>query len=200
MQGFISQVENKASFPPTPAFPADHRHPPALPPPTHTYTHTHTHTKLHKECAPRPQQTHQGSTRKSQASITTQRKCKSHLQRRTLSLKMAVSQLAKENPKPCNKSLFHPGIHGAAPKALKKGLEPQHLLPSSFHDTEARRASSHVPSTSVFDLDGRLHGEGETVGTQRPNTIETCISELPRDPSRRDPRASFPAAHSAPRP
>ena len=200
MQGFINQVENKASFPPTPALPADHRHPPALPP-QHTHTHTHTQNSTKNVLQDRSRHIRaQGSTRKSQASITTQRKCKSHLQRRTLFLKMAVSQLAKENPKPCNKSLFHPGIHGAAPKALKKGLEPQHLLPSSFHDTEAHHASSHVPSTSVFDLDGRLHGESETVGTRRPNMIETCISELPRDPSRRDSRASFPPAHSARRP
>ena len=105
---------------------------------------------------------------------------------------MAVSQLEKENPKPCNKYLFHPGIRDAAPKALKKGLEPQHLLPSSFHDIEAHRARSHTPSTNVFDLDGRLHGESETVGTQRPNMIEACTSELPRDLSRLVPRASLP--------
>ena len=65
----------------------------------------------------------------------------------TLSLKMTVSQLEEENPKPHNKYLFHPGIHGAAPKALKKGPEPQHLPPSSFHDTE-----THVPAATCPPL------------------------------------------------
>ena len=46
MQGFINQVENKASFPLSPALPADHRYPAALPP-----QHTHTHTTPQRMCS-----------------------------------------------------------------------------------------------------------------------------------------------------
>lgn len=66
----------------------------------------------------------------------------------TLCLKMTASQLEEENPKPHSKYLFHPGIHGAAPKALKKGPEPQHLLPSSFHDTETRVPAATCPPSA----------------------------------------------------